>query len=116
MALAVVVENPRKTVLTHDMLRHGSCVSLEIMRALFQGLSKKDGLKVKLSREWVCTFLISIDLSYKAAAQRSGPKVWTLPDKVLLTRRFIMKIAFLFDEWGLNWTRTCNFDETCLSS
>ena len=41
------------TVLTHDMLRHVSCVSLEIMRALFQDLCEKDGLKVKLSREWV---------------------------------------------------------------
>ena len=76
------------TVLTHDMLRHGSCVSLEFMRALFQDL---------------------------VAAQRSGPKVWTLPDKVLLTKRFIMKIAFLVDEWGPDWTRTYNFDGTCLS-
>ena len=39
----------------------------------------------------------------------------TLPHKVLLTRRFIMKIAFLLNEWGLDWTRTNNFDETCLS-
>ena len=102
------------TVLTHDMLRQGSCVSLEIMRTLFQDLCEKDGLKVKLSCEWVRAFLVSIDLSFKAAAQRSGPKVWTLPDKVVLTKRFIMKIAFLLDEWGLDWTRTYNFDETCL--
>ena len=71
------------TVLTHDMLRQGSCVSLEIMRTLFQDLCEKDGLKVKLSREWVRAFLVSIDLSFKAATQRSGPKVWTLPDKVV---------------------------------
>ena len=103
------------TVLTHDMLRHVSCVSFEIMLALFQDLCKKDGLKVKLSLEWVRTFLISIDMSCQAAAQRSGPEVWTLPDKVLLTRRFIMKIAFVLDEWGLDWTKTYNFDETCLS-
>ena len=25
-----------------------------------------------------------------------------------------MKVAFLLDEWGLDWTRTYNFDETCL--
>ena len=74
-------------------------------RALFQDLCEKDGLNVQLPREWVRAFLISIDLSFKAAAQRSGPKVWTLPDKVLLTRRFIVKIAFLLDEWGLDWTR-----------
>ena len=116
MALAVVMENPRRsTVLTHHMLRHRSCVSLEIMRALFQDLCEKDGLKVKLSREWVRTFQISIDLSCQAAAQRSGPKVWTLRDRVVLTKRFIMKIAFLLDEWGLDWTRTYNFDETCLA-
>ena len=29
------------TVLTHDMLRQGSCMSLEIMRTLFQDLCKK---------------------------------------------------------------------------
>ena len=103
------------TVLTHDILRYGSCVSMEIMCALFQDLCKKDGLKVKLWRECVRTFLISVDLSCKAAAQRSGPKVWTLPDQVLLTRRFIMKVAFLLDEWGLDWTKTYNFEETCLS-
>ena len=103
------------TVLTHDMLRQGSCVSLDIMRTLFQDLCKKEGLEVRLSREWVRAFLVSIDLSFKAAAQRSGPKVWTLPDKVVLTKRFIMKIAFLLDTWGLDWTRTYNFDETCLS-
>ena len=57
-------------------------------------------MKVKLSRERA--FLASIDLSFEAAAQRSGPKVWILPDKVVLIRRFIMKIAFLFDEWA--WT------------
>ena len=46
---------------------------------------------------------------------RSGPKVWTFPDKVVLTKRIIMKIVFVLDEWGLDWTRTCNFDETsCL--
>ena len=88
------------TVLTHGMLRQGSC-------------AKKEGLAVKLSREWVRAFLVSIDLSYKAAAQRSGLKVWTLPDKVVLTKRFIMEIAFLLDEWGLDWTRTYNFNETC---
>ena len=98
------------TVLTHDMLRQGSCVSLEIIRALFQDLCKKEGLEVTWSR----VFLVSIDLSCKAAAQRSGPKVWTLPDKEMLTKRFIMKIAFLLDEWGLDWTRTYNLDETCL--
>ena len=99
MDLADVMENPRRStgVLTHDMLRRGSCVSLEIMRALFQDLCKKDSLKVKLSCAWVRTFLISIDLSYKAAAQRSRPKVWILPDKVVLTKRFIMKIAFLLE-------------------
>ena len=102
------------TVLTHDMLRQGSCVSLEIMRTLFQDLCEKDGFNLKLSREWVRAFLVSIDLSYKAAAQRSGPQVWTLLDKVVLTKRFIMKIAFLLDEWSLDWTRTYNFDETCL--
>ena len=91
------------TVLTHDI-----CVSLEIMRTFFQDLCEKDGLNVKLSREWVRAFLVSIDLSFKVAAQRSGP------DKVVLTKRFIMKIAFLLDEWGLDWTRTYNFDETCL--
>ena len=73
MALAVVMENPmningavaeKLTVLTHDMLRQGSCVSLEIMRTLFQDLCEKDGLKVKLSREWVRAFLVSIDLSF----------------------------------------------------
>ena len=114
MALAAVVGKPKKisaavaeklTVLTGDMRRQGSCVSLEIMRALFRYLCKEEGLEVKLSRELVRAFLVSIALSYKAAAQRSGPKVWTLPDKVLLTRRFILKIAFLLDEWGLDWTR-----------
>ena len=45
------------TVLTHDMLRQGSCVSLEIMRTLFQDLCEKDSLNVKLSREWVRAFL-----------------------------------------------------------
>ena len=79
------------TVLTHDMLRQGSCVSLEIMRTLFRDLCNKEGLDVELSREWVRSFLVSIDLSFKAAAQRSGSKVWTLPDKVVLTKRFIMK-------------------------
>ena len=103
------------TVLTHDMPRHGSCVSLDIIRALFQVLRMKDGLKVELSSEWVRAFLVSIDLSYKAAAHRSGLKVWTLPDQVLLARRFIMKIAFLQDEWGLDWTTTYNFDEPCVS-
>ena len=102
------------TVLANDMLCQGSCVSLEIMRTLFQDLCEKDGLNVKLSREWVRAFLVSIDLSHKAAAERSGPKVWTLPDKVVLTKRSIMKIAFLLDEWGLDWTWTYNFDETCL--
>ena len=75
---------------------------------------QKGGLEVKLSREWVRALLVSIDLSYKAAAQRSGPKVWTLSDKVVLTKLFIMKIAFLLNTWGLDWTRTYNFDETCL--
>ena len=105
------------TVLTHDMLRQGSCVSLDIMRTVFEDLCKMEGLEVKLSREWVRAFLVSMDFSYKAAAQRSGPKVWTLSDKVVLTQRFIMKIAFLLDTWGLDWTRTYNFDETrlCLS-
>ena len=100
------------TVLTHDMLRRGSCVSLEIMRALFQDLSKKDGVKVKLSREWVRTFLISIDSSYKAASQGSGPKVW------LLTRRFIVKIARLpFCSTSGAWTGQgpTTFVDTCLS-
>ena len=71
------------TVLTHEVLRQGACVSLEIMRTH----CKKEGLEVRLSREWVRAFLVSIDLSFKAAAQRSGPKVWTLPDKVVLTRK-----------------------------
>eukprot|EP00971_Amphidinium_carterae_P020287 399740-Amphidinium_carterae.1 len=26
-----------------------------------------------------------------------------------------MKIAYLLDEWGLDWTRCFNFDETCLA-
>ena len=30
-------------VLTHDMLRHGSCVSLEIMRAIFRDICEKEG-------------------------------------------------------------------------
>ena len=42
--------------------RQGSCVSFEIMRTLFQDLCEKDGLSVKLSREWVRAFLVSIDL------------------------------------------------------
>ena len=81
------------TLLTHDMLRQGSCVSLEIMRTLSQDLCEKDGLNVKLSREWVRAFLVSIDLSFEAAAQRSGLKVWTLPDKVVVTKRLIMKLV-----------------------
>ena len=40
--------------------------------------------------------------------------MWSLHDKGVLTKRFIMKIAFLLDERDLDWTRTCNFDETCL--
>ena len=52
------------TVLTQDIFRQGSSVSLEIMRTLFQDLCEKDGLKVKLSREWVRAFLVSIDLSF----------------------------------------------------
>ena len=39
---------------------------------------------MKLSRECVRAFLVSIDLSSQAAAQRSGPKVWTLLDQVVL--------------------------------
>ena len=76
--------------------------------------SKTLARRAKLSREWVRAFLVSIDLSFKAAAQRSGPNVWTLPDEVVLSKRFIMKVAFLLDEWSLYWTRTFNFDETCL--
>ena len=75
---------------------------------------KKEGLEVKLSREWVRAFLVSIDLGHKAAAQRRSPDVWTLPDKDMLTKRFIMKIVFFLDTWCLDWTRTYNFDETCL--
>ena len=62
------------TVLTHDMLRQGSCVSLEIMRTLFQDLCKKEGLEVRLSREWVRAFLVSIALSFKAAATTKRPQ------------------------------------------
>ena len=51
---------------------------------------EKDCLNVKLSHDWVRAFPVSIDLSLKAAAQQSGPKVWTLLDKVVLTKRFIM--------------------------
>ena len=58
------------TVVTHDTHRQGSCVSLEIMRALFRDLSKYEGLEVKLSSERMRAFLVSIDLSW---LQRSEP-------------------------------------------
>ena len=32
----------------------------------------REGLEVRLSREWVRAFLVSIDLSFQAAAQRRG--------------------------------------------
>ena len=44
----------------------------------------------------------------------AAPRCGLLPDKVVLTKRFIMKIAFLLDTSSLDWTWTCNFDETCL--
>ena len=34
--------------------------------------ARREGLEVRLSREWVRAFLVSIDLSYKSAAQRRG--------------------------------------------
>ena len=71
-SVGVVAE--KLTVLTHDMLRQGSCVSLEIMRTLFQDVCKKEGLEVTLSRESLHAFLVSIDLSCKAAAQRTATR------------------------------------------
>ena len=34
--------------------------------------ARREGLEVRLSREWVRAFLVSIDLSFQAAAQRRG--------------------------------------------
>eukprot|EP00971_Amphidinium_carterae_P323032 6420013-Amphidinium_carterae.1 len=78
--------------MTHDMIKQLACVSVEIMRALFEDLCKKEGVEVKLSREWVRGFLFSVDLSFKAASQRSGPKVWTPVEKEEKTKHFVMKI------------------------
>ena len=40
---------------------------------IFGNGGRREGLEVGLSREWVRSFLVSIDLSHKAAAQRRGP-------------------------------------------
>eukprot|EP00971_Amphidinium_carterae_P137873 2732489-Amphidinium_carterae.1 len=50
--------------MTYDMIEQRACVSVEIMLVLFEDLCKKEGVEVKLSREWVRGFLLSIDLSY----------------------------------------------------
>eukprot|EP00971_Amphidinium_carterae_P112587 2229707-Amphidinium_carterae.2 len=79
------------TVMTHDMIKQRACVSVEIMRALFDDLCKTEGVEVELPGEWVRAFLLSIDFSFKAASQRYGPKVRVL-------RRIVMKIAYSLEE------------------
>ena len=84
----------KMTVMVHDLLRQGSCVNVAIVRPLFIKLRKQEGLNVKLSTEWVRQFLHSINLSYKAAAVKSGPKFFSLEEQGTHTRHFILKIAF----------------------
>ena len=44
----------------------------EVVPGDLRQCARREGLEVRLSREWVRAFLVSIDLSYKSAAQRRG--------------------------------------------
>ena len=44
----------------------------EVVPGDLRQCARREGLEVRLSREWVRAFFVSIDLSYEAAAQRRG--------------------------------------------
>ena len=44
----------------------------EVVPGDLRQCARREGLEVRLSREWVRAFLVSIDLSFQAAAQRRG--------------------------------------------
>ena len=44
----------------------------EVVPGYLRQCARREGLEVRLSREWVRAFLVSIDLSYNSAAQRRG--------------------------------------------